>query len=142
AHKGGAFCVRFAHDGRLVSSGRDNTVKTWAADGAAQKSFPAFSEPALRCAFTHDDKAVIGGDWLGNVKLWTAADAKELRSLAANPGTIEMRLAGAKNDLKSKQAAVETAARSLADAKRIAIDKQKAVTAAAETQKALSTAKI
>src|SRR6478672_12593985 len=49
AHKGGAFCVRFAHDGRLVSSGRDNTVKTWAADGAAQKSFPAFNEPALRC---------------------------------------------------------------------------------------------
>src|SRR5262245_30634447 len=46
AHAGGSFCVRFAHDGRLVSAGRDNTVKTWASDGAAQKSFAAFTEPA------------------------------------------------------------------------------------------------
>jgi hypothetical protein len=140
AHKGGAFCVRFAHDGRLVSSGRDNTVKTWAADGAAQKSFPAFTEPALRCAFTHDDKNVVGGDWLGNVKLWTAADAKDVRSLAANPPTIAVRLASAKSDLATKQAAAETAARNLAGAKKTAAEKQKALAAATQTQSALTTA--
>ncbi|HEY2414560.1 MAG TPA: c-type cytochrome domain-containing protein [Pirellulaceae bacterium] len=140
AHKGGAFCVRFAHDGRLVSSGRDNTVKTWAADGAAQKSFPAFTEPALRCAFTHDDKTIVGGDWLGNVKLWTTADAKEARSLAANPPPIAIRLAAAQNDLKTKQAAAETATRNLADAKKAAAGKQKALAAATETQSALTTA--
>jgi mono/diheme cytochrome c family protein len=140
AHKGGAFCVRFAHDGRIVSSGRDNAVKTWAADGAAQKSFPAFTEPALRCAFTHDDKAVIGGDWLGNVKLWTTADAKEMRSLVANPPTIAARLASAKSDLTTTQGAAETAARNLAGAKKTAVEKQKALAAATQTQSALTTA--
>src|SRR5262245_38741861 len=116
AHAGGAFCVRVAHDGRLVSSGRDNTVKTWGADGAAQKSFPAFAEPALRCGFTHDGNAVLGGDWLGNVKLWNAAEAKELRSLAANPPTLAMRLDAAKSDVAAKQAAAAAATKELATA--------------------------
>jgi hypothetical protein len=139
AHAGGAFCVRFAHDSRLVSCGRDNTVKTWGADGAAQKSFPAFSEPALRCAFTHDGTGVIAGDWLGNVKLWTAADAKEVRSFAANPPTLDMRLQAAKSDLSAKQTAAQTAAKELETAKKAAGDKQKALTAATETQTALAT---
>jgi WD40 repeat protein len=138
AHAGGAFCVRFAHDGRLVSCGRDNIVKTWAADGAAQKSFPAFTEPALRCVFTHDGKAVVGGDWLGNVKMWTATDAKELRSLSANPPPVSLRLATAKNDLKAKQTAATTAASELAAAKQADGDKQKALAAVTETQTALA----
>jgi hypothetical protein len=139
AHAGGAFCVRFANDGRLVSSGRDNTVKTWAADGAAQQSLPAFSEPALRCAFTHDGKSVVGGDWLGNIKVWNAADAKEVRSLAANPPTLAMRLEAAKGDLATKQGAASSATRELASAKKSADDKQKALKAASETQAALAT---
>jgi WD40 repeat protein len=140
AHAGGTFCVRFAHDGRLVSAGRDNTVKTWSADGTAQKSYPAFSEPALECAFTHEDKQVVGGDWLGNVKLWDAADAKELRSLAANPPTLEMRLVAARSELKEKQSEATSTARDLAGAKKAAGDKQKALTTASETQAALAAA--
>lgn len=139
AHAGGAFCVRIAHDGRLVSSGRDNTVKTWASDGAAQKSFPAFSEPALRCAFTHDGSSVLAGDWLGNVKLWNAADAKELRSLAANPPTLTMRLDVAKSDAAAKQAAAAAATKDFTTANKSADDKQKALKAATETQAALTT---
>lgn len=138
AHPGGAFCIRFAQDGRLVSSGRDNTVKTWAADGAAQKTFPAFSEPALRCAFTHDASAVIGGDWLGQVKVWTAADAKELRTLVANPPTVSMRLAAAKAHSTAKQSAAASAAKEFAEARKAAEDKQKALAAVTETQSALA----
>jgi WD40 repeat protein len=113
AHAAGAFCVRYAHDGRLVSSGRDNAVKTWTADGAAQKSFPAFAEAALRCAFTHDGQRVVGGDWLGNVKLWNAEKATELGSLVANPPTLEMRIAAAKADLVAKEGLASEAAKEL-----------------------------
>jgi WD40 repeat protein len=140
AHAGGAFAVRFAHDGRLVSSGRDNTVKTWAADGTAQKSLPAFSEPALRCAFTHDDQAVVGGDWLGNVKVWSVAEAKELRSLVANPPTLAMRLESVNADLPAKQSAAKTASTALAAAKKASAEKQMALASASESQAALTAA--
>jgi hypothetical protein len=140
AHAGGGFCVRFAHDGRLVSAGRDNIVKTWAADGAAQKSFPAFSEPALRCAFTHDDKCVLGGDWLGNVKLWNAAEAKEVRSLAANPPTLAMRVDVAKADLEAKTAIATTAANELKAAQQAAEGKAKSLEAAVAAHKSLAAA--
>ena len=33
-------------------------------------------------AFTHDGKRVVGGDWLGNVKVWDAAEAKEVFATA------------------------------------------------------------
>jgi WD40 repeat protein len=141
AHTGGAFCVRFTHDGRLVSSGRDNTVKTWGPDGAAQKSFPAFSEPALRCAFTHDGQRVVGGDWLGNVKLWDAKEAKEVLALAANPPTLVMRLDAAKANFTAKQAAAAAADRDLAAVKKAAAEKEQAYQAAVATQKALTAAK-
>jgi WD40 repeat protein len=141
AHTGGAFCVRFAHDGRLVTAGRDNTVKTWAADGAAQKSMPSFAEPALRCAFTQDGQHVIGGDWLGNVKIWTAADAKELRSVAANPPTLALRVEAARADLASKQVAADTAKRELESATKTAAEAKKAHDAALASQKALAAAK-
>jgi len=106
----------------------------------AEKSFPAFSEPALRCAFTHDGSSVIGGDWLGNVKLWNAAEAKEVLSLAANPPTLAIRVAAATSDLAVKQNAAAMTARELAAAKKTASDKQKALAAATETQAALAMA--
>jgi WD40 repeat protein len=141
AHAGGAFCVRFAHDGRLVTAGRDKTVKTWGPDGAAQKTFPSFTEPALRCAFTHDDKAVVAGDWLGNVRLFAAADAKEIRSLAANPPTLEMRLAAAKADLTAKETAAAAAERDVKGATKLAAAKAKNYEAAKSASAAIAAAK-
>ncbi len=141
AHAGGAFCVRFAHDGRLVSAGRDNTVKTWTADGSAQKSFPAFSEPALRCAFTSDGKSAIGGDWLGNVKLWDADAAKEVRSFAANPPSLAMRLEMAQAGLVKQEAAAAAAESELAALKRKIESDEKSNQAALATAKVLAAAK-
>jgi WD40 repeat protein len=140
AHAGGAFCVRFAHDGRLVSAGRDNSVKTWSADGAAQKSYPAFAEPALRCAFTHDDKRVIGGDWLGNVKAWDAEKASPVLTLAANPPTLAMQVEGAKKNLAAKQAEHSAAESDLVAAAKAVAEKEQAAQAATQTVSALATA--
>jgi WD40 repeat protein len=140
-HAGGAFCVRFAQDGRLVTSGRDNTVKTWGPDGAAQKSFPAFTEPALRCAFLQDGQSVIGGDWLGNVKQFSAADAKEVRSLAANPPTLAIRLEAAKANLTAQQKAAASAAGETATAQQTAKQAEQSLATALATQQALAAAK-
>ena len=84
--------------------GRDNAVKTWGTDGAAHKSYPAFNESALRCAFSHDGQRVIGGDWLGNIRVWDAAKAAELFPLTANPPTLAMRLEIAKKELAAQEA--------------------------------------
>ena len=90
-------------DGRLVSAGRDNTVKSWAGDGAAQKTFPGFPEPALpHRASRFDGKRVIGGDWAGNVKVWDAAEAKEVGLLPANPPTLAMVVEAKKADVVAK----------------------------------------
>ncbi|HVL14863.1 MAG TPA: c-type cytochrome domain-containing protein, partial [Gemmata sp.] len=42
AHAGGAASVKFTHDGKLASTGRDKVTKLWDQNGAAQKSFEPF----------------------------------------------------------------------------------------------------
>lgn len=85
AHPGGAMSVRFAHDGRLASTGRDKLTKLWDGNGAVQKQFEAFPDLGLTVAVTHDNAKVVAGDWTGTLKFWTAADAKLLASADTNP---------------------------------------------------------
>lgn len=85
AHPGGAASVRFTHDGKLATTGRDKVTKLWDQNGAAQKTFEAFPDLGLKVAVTHDNARVIAGDWSGVVKSWTAADAKLVAALDANP---------------------------------------------------------
>jgi mono/diheme cytochrome c family protein len=148
AHAGGAFCVRYTHDGRLATSGRDNMVKTWGSDGAAQKSYPAFTESALRCAFSHDGQRVVGGDWLGNVKVWDTAKAADVFALPANPPTLAMRKAEAGKAVAARavevaklQAAADAAAKALSEAQ-AALAKAKATAQSIESElKAIADAK-
>lgn len=148
AHAGGAFCIRYTHDGRLVSSGRDNVVKTWGGDGAAQKSYPAFAESALRCTFTHDGRRVIGGDWLGNVKVWDAAKAADVFCLPANPPTLAMRKAEAAKAVEARsaevaklQVAADAAAKALAEAQAALAKAEETASAVANELKAIADAK-
>ena len=85
AHGGGAASVRFTHDGRLATTGRDKVTKLWDQNGGMQKQFEAFPDLGLKVAVTHDNARVIGGDWSGVVKSWNAADAKVVHQLDANP---------------------------------------------------------
>jgi hypothetical protein len=117
AHAGGAASVRFTHDGKLASTGRDKVTKLWDQNGAAQKSFEAFPDLGLRVAVTHDNAKVIAGDWSGVVKTWNAADAKVLAVLDANPPpaaerakAAEAAVAAADAKIKTTQAAYDAAA--------------------------------
>ncbi|HEY2881212.1 MAG TPA: hypothetical protein VGJ15_02235, partial [Pirellulales bacterium] len=84
--------VQFTHDGQLVACGRDRQVKLWKTDGKQQgKDFP-LTDVALHAAATFDSSKIVGGDWAGEVRIWNAADGKQLGSLSPNPPRLEDRL--------------------------------------------------
>jgi hypothetical protein len=133
AHGGGAASVKFTHDGKLASTGRDRVTKLWDQNGAAQKSFEAFPDLGLRVAVTHENAKVIGGDWSGQVKVWAVADAKLFAALDSNPKPIaerlkdaEAALVAATNAVAPAQAALtaaETRAKQAAEAYNAAVAK-------------------
>lgn len=103
AHPGGVTSVAFAHNGQVASSGRDAKVKLWNANGELQKEFAGLSESALEVALTGDADKIAGGDWSGAVRLWNAADPAQTQLIAANPPSVEKRLAQANETLAAVQ---------------------------------------
>ena len=92
AHSGGVTGIAMSQDGKIVTSGKDRTVKVWNADGSAVATMPAFSEPALEVAITHDGTRVVGGDWNGRTLMWEIADPKKVEELQANPPALKQQL--------------------------------------------------
>jgi hypothetical protein len=119
AHPGGAACVRVAHDGRLVSTGRDKVTKLWDAAGAQQKVFTAFKELGLQAAITHDASRVVASDWNGYVMVSKVEDGALQASLDADPLTPGQR---AERAATLAEAAVAIAKQKAADTK-AALDK-------------------
>jgi WD40 repeat protein len=76
---GGVLSVQFAPDGRLVSVGRDSTIRIWGMDGK-QKSASTPS-PALltKVAVSADGKLCLAGDFQGRLLIW---DGKGLVTLS------------------------------------------------------------
>jgi hypothetical protein len=109
AHAGGVQSVQFAHDGRLATCGRDKTARLWDQQGKQQRAFPAFADLALQVAIQHDQARVIAGDWTGEVRVWSAADGKDLGRLTPNPLPLADRLATARAELAARQAELEKA---------------------------------
>lgn len=85
AHGGGATSLAFAQNGNMVSGGRDRLVKVWNPNGDAIKNMPAMSEVVLEVGITADPPRVVGGDWNGNVTVWSVDDPTKVNLLAANP---------------------------------------------------------
>jgi hypothetical protein len=109
AHAGGAASVRFTHDGKLATTGRDKVTKLWDQNGAAQKAFEALPDLGLRVAVTHDNARVIAGDWSGMVKAWGVVDAKPIAAYDANPLPAAERLKQAEAAFAAAQAKVAPA---------------------------------
>jgi WD40 repeat protein len=132
AHGGGAMSVRFTHDGRLATTGRDRIAKIWDGNGKLLKDFPALPEIGLKVAFTHDGKRLLAGDWSGQVRLWEAADAKEVAQLSLFPPTLAMRLEAAQARVNAAQATAQKVQAELAAAQQAVNDKTAAAQAAAQ----------
>ncbi len=109
AHAGGAASVQFTHDGKLATTGRDKVTKFWDQNGTALKTFEPFPDLGLKVAVTHDNAKVFAGDWGGVVKAWTAADAKPVATLDANPLPVAERLKKAEAALAASTAKVAPA---------------------------------
>lgn len=85
AHGGGALAVAFAHDGHMVSGGRDRLVKLWTPDARPVKQFGPMSDIVTKVAISHDGKRIWAGDWNGQVVAWDAASGKEVSRLTTSP---------------------------------------------------------
>ena len=114
AHGGGAASVRFAKDGRLLTTGRDHLARLWDQNGGKQRDFEPFSDLALEAVFTHDESQVIAADWTGEIRVWDIKDGRRLANLAVNPAPIASRLEHAKRTLTAVQAEAESLAKQLA----------------------------
>jgi hypothetical protein len=113
AHGGGTASVRFAKDGRLLTTGRDRLVRLWDQNGGKQREFEPFSDLALEAIFTYDEAQVIGADWTGEIRVWDTKDGRRLTSLAVNPAPIAQRLEQAKHTLAASQSEADTLAKQL-----------------------------
>ena len=114
AHPGGGESVRFAKDGRLVTTGRDRFARLWDQNGGKQRDFEAFGDLALEAVFSFDDARVIAGDWSGEVRLFDAKDGRRLANLVANPAPLANRLDAARAALTAAVSAADAGVKSLA----------------------------
>lgn len=133
---GGAQSVRYGRDGRIVSCGRDRTVRLWDGIGAAQRAFEAFSDLALRTTFSHDCGRVIAGDWSGQILVWNTADDKRIGTLSANPPSIAEQLELAVKELDACQKAHDQLATTAAASQKAV---QQATADLTEAQKVVGT---
>jgi len=141
AHGGGTASLKFSHDGKLASTGRDKLVKVWDGNGGLVKQFAeAFPDLGLKVVFAYDNTKVIGGDWAGNLKGWNlegklvyTGDSNPL-PLAERIKAAEVFVAAAETKQKQAQAAFHAAEE---NAKKAA-----AIYAAAQANVAMLTADI
>jgi len=117
AHPGGAASVRFSHDSRLVSTGRDKITKLWDQNGGLQRQFEAFADLGLRVAIAHDNAKVFAGDWAGIVKGWIAADGRTYIVADTNPKTVAEQILLAQQALAASDAKLAQTIAALAAAK-------------------------
>jgi hypothetical protein len=104
----GVLAVRYARDGRIVSTGRDRLTRLWDGNGGAQRTFEPLSDVGMRSTFSHDGARVVSGDWSGQLVVWNTADGKRLGTLTANPPSVAEQVALAEKDLAVKQKTFET----------------------------------
>ena len=110
AHGGGAESVAWLPDGRLVTTGRDNKLKLWKADGGAEREMGPLADIGTRVAVTSDGGKLFAGDWAGGLVAFTAADGKPAGSIDTNPPRLEQRLAVAEKALGEVKAVEQAAA--------------------------------
>ena len=104
AHNPGTSSVEFARDGRIVTCGRDRITKIWDQTGKQLRALPAFTDIAGSVTICDETNRVIAGDWTGKIKVWNAADGKEVGELTANPLQLSQRVTAATANLQATQA--------------------------------------
>jgi len=68
--RGGVLSLQFTSDGRVVSVGRDSTIRVWSADGKPQGASKPADALLTKVAASPDGKLAIAGDYQGRVVTW------------------------------------------------------------------------
>jgi len=117
AHAGGALDVQYARDGRLATCGRDQQAKLWQVDGSPLRTAAQTADVALACAISHDGSRIVVADWTGEVRVVASETGEAAATLAANPPSLEMRLADAQRGAREARQHAEQARQQLAAAR-------------------------
>ena len=140
AHGGGVASVRFAKDGRFVTTGRDRVARLWDPNGNKLRDFEPFSDLALEAVFASDDTRIVAGDWTGEVRVYDAKDGKRLTNLAANPAALATRLERAQKAVEAARAAADAATGALASLQAAAADRSALVAKVTKSRNDAATA--
>ena len=100
---GGAYAVDYIRDGRLVSTGRDRVVRLWNGDGGQIAEFTGMTDLGLEVAFDAETNRALGGDWVGVVRVWNAADAALLGQFDTNPPTLAAQIESLTSQIEAAQ---------------------------------------
>ena len=92
AHGGGVLSVSFTPDGRLASSGKDGLVRLWDINGNKLGEGKSQGDLVTKVVALHDSKAVVSGNWRGEVLGWNVPDFSAKGSYTANPPLIAQRI--------------------------------------------------
>lgn len=92
AHGGGVLSVSFTPDGKLASSGRDGVVRLWDINGNKLGEAKGQGDLVTKVVALHDSKALVTGNWRGEVLGWNLPDFSAKGSYTANPPLIAQRI--------------------------------------------------
>jgi hypothetical protein len=68
--QGGVLSLQFASDGRLLSVGRDSTIRVWTMDGKPAGASTPADALLTKVAASYDGKLAIAGDYQGRILIW------------------------------------------------------------------------
>ncbi len=68
--RGGILGLEFAADGRVVSVGRDSTIRIWGVDGKPKAASKPFDVLLTKVAASFDGALAIAGDYQGRLQIW------------------------------------------------------------------------
>jgi hypothetical protein len=76
-HTAAVYWVASASDGRIVSAGRDNTVRVWSPEGALLRTLPTEEGVEYEFALRSDGLLVAASSTPANLLLWNTAGTRE-----------------------------------------------------------------
>jgi dipeptidyl aminopeptidase/acylaminoacyl peptidase len=84
---GSVFRLRYAPDGKsLIACSADKKLAVYAATGGLRRRLEGHTDWIYSLAISRDGKTLASGSWDGELRLWSVADGKPLRTIIAAPG--------------------------------------------------------